>query len=413
MHKHSYFDVGTKPRPFIYESLSFDIFFSILTAQKTAGYILEVTGNYLTLHSVQNELEKLETTCTSYIYDHTVSGATGFLFLGQNGPEDAVIFKKLQRDFAVNLSPTHALLSSLSGTSTDDFAETKFYSKLSNQLEVFKREHLPYVHGTDRLKIKAEFGSIYVENVQCLTPRVGIVENILSQAADPKNQPGQARRQHLMRHKFKPISRGADGWTAAFESSSPESTDETYTLGIKEGKNHTLTVSYDRDLKFSDVEIPPINWVVADVKAQRPAGTKLRDIDFRITVCSERKLEADEKEEVMKSANYEIFKTKSIITKQPNGSQGLILANDYLKKASFVRHDKTSIYRIYDGNLSLQVKEVQKYDVRGTRFLNNPKTFTELQIWGHFNGKDDKELAMTVARDLWSATKRLRPHIRN
>lgn len=307
----------------------------------------------------------------------------------------------------------HALLSSLSGTSTDDFAETKFYSKLSSQLEVFKREHLPYVHGTDRLKIKAEFGSIYVENAQSLTSRVDIVENTLSQTADPKNQSGQARRQPLMRHKFIPISRGADGWTAAFDSISPESTDETYTLGIKEGKNHILTVSYDRDLKFSDVEIPPINWVVADVKAQRPAGAKLRDIDFRITVCSERKLEADEKEEVMKSANYEIFKTKSIITKQPNGSQGLILANDYLKKASFVRHDKTSIYRIYNGNLSLQVKEVKKYDVKGARFLNTPKTFTELQLWGHFNGKDDKELAMTVAKDLWSATKRLRPHICN
>lgn len=307
----------------------------------------------------------------------------------------------------------HALLSSLSGTSTDDFAETKFYSRLSSQLEVFKREHLPYVHGTDRLKIKAEFGSIYVENVPSDTSRVGVVEDTLSQTADPKNQSGQARKQPLMRHKFIPISRGADGWTAAFDSISAESTDETYTLGIKEGKNHILTVIYDRDLKFSDVEIPPINWVVAVVKAQRPAGTKLRDIDFRITVCSERKLEADEKEEVMKSANYEIFKTKCIITKQPNGSQGLILSNDYLKKASFVRHDKTSIYRIYNGNLSLQVKEVQKYDVRGTRFLNNPKTFTELQIWGHFNGKDDEELAMPVARDLWSATKRLRPHINN
>ena len=323
--------------------------------------------------------------------------------MGQNGPEDAVTFKKLQRDFAVNLNL---------GISTEDFSETKFYSKLSSQLEVFKREHLAYVHGTDRLKIKAEFGSIYVENVQSLTSRVDIVENTLSQTADPKNQSPQARRQPLMRHKFIPISRGADGWTAAFESSSLESTDETYTLGIKAGKNHILTVIYDRDLKFCDVEIPPINWVVVDVKAPRPAGTRSRDIDFRVTVCSERKLESEEKEEVMKSANYEIFKTKSIISKQPNGGQGLVLANEFQKKASFVRHERTSMYRIYNGNLSLQVKEVQKYEVKGTRFLNTPsKTFTELQIWGQFNGKDDDELAMTVARDLWSATKKLRPHI--
>ena len=354
----------------------------------------------------------METTCTSYIYDHTVTGATGFLFLGQNGPEDAVTFKKLQRDFAVNLNPIHALLSSLSGSSTDDFAETKFCSMLSSQLEVFKREHLSYVHGTDRLKVRAEFGSIYVENVQSLASQVKVVENILSQNADPKYQSGQARRQPLMRHKFIPISRGADGWTAAFESSSLESTEETYTLGIKAGKNHILTVIYDRELKFSDVEIPPINWVVVDVKAPRPAGARSRDINFRVTVCSERKLEAEEKEEVMKSGNYEIFKTKSIISKQPNEGQGLVLASDYLKKASFVRHDKTSMYRIYNGNLSLQVKEVQKYDVKGTRFLNTPsKTFTELQIWGLFDGKGDEELAMTVARDLWSATKKLRPHI--
>ena len=332
--------------------------------------------------------------------------------MGQNGPEDAVTFKRLQRDFAVNLCPINALLSSLSGPSTDDFAEIKFCSMLSSQLEVFKREHLSYVHGTDRLKIKAEFGSIYVENVQSLTSRVEIVENTLSQSADAKNQSGQARRLPFMRHKFIPISRGADGWTAAFESSSLESTEETYTLGIKAGKNHILTVIYDGDLKFCDVEIPPIKWVVVDVKAPRPARKKSRDIDFRVTVCSERKLEAEEKEEVMTSGSYEIFKTKSIISKQPNGVQGLVVASDYTKKASFVRHDKTSMYRIYNGNLSLQVKEVQKYEVKGTRFLNTPsKIFTELQIWGLFNGKDDEEQAMTVARNLWSATKKLRPHI--
>lgn len=336
------------------------------------------------------------------------------MFLGQNGPEDAVTFKKLQRDFAVNLNPMNGLLSSLNlnDAPARDFAETKFRSILSSQLEVFKREHLPYMHGTDRLKIKAEFGSIYVENVQNLMSCVEIVEKILSLHADPKIQPGQKKNQNLMRHKFIPISRGADGWTAAFESSSQESTEETYTLGIKEGRNHTITVIYDRDLQFCDVEIPPINWVRIDVKAPRPARAKSRDVDFRVTVCSERRLEGEEKDEVMKSPNYEIFKTKSIISKSPNGGPGLVLANEFLKKVAFVRHDKTSMYHIYNGNLSLQVKEVHKYDVKGTRFLNSPsKIFTEVQIWGWFNGKDDEEVAMNVARDLWSATKKLRPHI--
>ncbi|KAJ7393636.1 hypothetical protein OS493_003291 [Desmophyllum pertusum] len=321
---------------------------TIRPAQKSAGYILEATGNYLTLHSVQSELEKLETTCTSYIYDHTVSGATRFLFLDQNGPSDVVTFKKLKRDFAVNLNPLAVSLASMS--IEDDVAETKFCSVLSSQLEVFKRQHLSYVHGTDTLKIKAEFGSIYVENAHALVSLaiVGTVEDTLSKNADPKNQSGQAKKQNLMRHKFIPLwSSGC--WTAAFQLSSHESTEETYTLGIKAGKNHTMTVIYDEDLQFHDVEIPPINWVVVDVKAPRPARTKSRDIDFRVTVCSERKLDAEEKEEVMKSANYEIFKTKSIISKAPNG--GLVLASEFLNKVAFVRHDKTSLYHVYRGKL--------------------------------------------------------------
>ena len=375
-------------------------------AQKSAGYILEATGNYLTLHSVQSELEKLETTCTSYIYDHTVSGATRFLFLGQDGPSDMVTFKKLQRDFAVNLNPLVVSLASISG---EDVAEKKFCSILSSQLDVFKRQHLSYVHGTDTLKIKAEFGSIYVENAPGLVLPLSTVEDTLSNNADAKNQSGQAKKQNLMRHKFIPLwSSGC--WTAAFQLSSHESTEETYTLGIKAGKNHTMTVIYDEDLQFHDVEIPPINWVVVDVKAPRPARTKSRDIDFRVTVCSERKLDAEEKEEVMKSANYEIFKTKSIISKAPNG--GLVLASEFLNKVAFVRHDKTSLYHVYRGKLLLQVKEVDKYDVRGKRFLNSPsKSFTEMQIWGMFNGKGDEEEAMELARDVWSATKKLLPHI--
>lgn len=357
-------------------------------------------------------MEKLEKTCTSYIYDHTVSGATRFLFLDQNGPEDPVTFKKLQRDFAVNLNSVNSLLLSLNGATTEDFAETKFRSILSSQLEVFKREHLSYVHGTDRLKIKAEFGSIYVENAQSLMSRVEIVEDILSQSSDPKHQSGQRRNQNVMRHKFIPISRGAEGWSAAFEPIPQEPTKETYALGIKEGKNYTRIVTFDSDMQFCDVEIPPINWVVVDVKAPRPARSRSRDVDFRVTVFSERRLEGDEKDEVMESANYNMFRTKSIISKAVNGGPGLVLANEFLKKVAFVRHEKTSMYQICHGNLSVQVKEVQKYEVKGTRFLNSPsKSFTELQICGSFNGKDDEVAAMTVARDLWSAAKKLRPHI--
>lgn len=386
------------------------LFFFPFLAQST-GYILEATGNYLTLHTVQNELEKIEKTCTSYIYDHTVSGATRFLFLDQKGPDDSVTFKQLQRDYAVNLNSLNGLLLFLDDQPTEDFAERKFLSLISSQLEVFKREHLPYVHGTEKLKIRAEFGSLYVQNAQGVASSVGTVEEVLSRNADAKNRSGHGQRQNLMRHKFIPVSGGGDGWTAAFPSRSHETSEETYTLGIKAGKNHTMTVLYDSELQFYDVEIPPINWVVADVKAPRPMRAKSRDIDFRVTVCSERKL-GDEREEVMNSPGYEIFKTKSILSKPSTGGFDLLLANDYLKKVAFVRHDKTSMYQIHNGNLLLQVKEVQKYDAKGTRFLRSPKNFTEVQIFGFFHGKGDQEEAMNVARDLWSAAKRLRPHIK-
>ncbi|KAJ7393663.1 hypothetical protein OS493_003319 [Desmophyllum pertusum] len=108
-----------------------------------------------------------------------------------------------------------------------------------------------------------------------------------------------------------------------------------------------MTAIYDKDLQFHDVEIPPINWVVVDVKAPRPAGKRSRDIDFRVTVCSERKLDAEEKEEVMKSANYEYLR----------------------RNLSSARHPMES--------------------------------FTEIQIWGMFNGKRDEEEAMELARDVW------------
>ena len=356
----------------------------------------------------------MESTCQAYIYDHTVSGGTRFLFLNQNGPEDAVTFKRLPKgDFAVNLNNANLLLAGLTPHEQVDIAEIKFQSTLSSQLKLFQREYLPYMHGSDTLKITAEFGSIYAENVQLLLSTVDVVEDRLSANADPKNQSGQAKRQGRMRHKFIPFSGRSDGWSVAFRTPPVAlSEKETYTLGIKAGKNHTMTLVYDEDLNFCEVQIPPINWVTADVKAPRRVGAKSRDTDFRITVCSERQLGTEEeKEEVMTSANYDKF--KSAIRKPASGAAGLELPHELQKKVAFVRHDKTSIYEV-DGKKSffIEVKQVQKYDARGSRFLNNPKTFTDVKIFGVFNGKDDdQEDATNIAREVWAVAKKLRPHI--
>lgn len=383
--------------------------FSFFLAQRSAGYILEATGNYLTLHGVQNELEKLETTCQSYIYDHTVSGGTRFLFLNQSSQEQRVTFKKLNRDFAVNTAEM-ALLNS-----GEDLAERKFQNAISSQLRVYNREYLPYVHGTDTLSVKAEFGSIYVENVPPVSLISGStaesVERTLSENADPKNQSARGRRNtQLMRHKFVPFSGRVAASSIAFLERLPQSSSESYTVGIKAGKNHTLTVNYNENLEFCDVEIPSINWVVADVKAPRSSNSKSRDIDMRITICSERKLdEEDEKQEIMASANYTRF--KYALRRPANGGSQLELAHELQNKVSFVRHDKTSTYRVPDNNsIFIQVKEVEKYETKGQRLLNNPKTFIEEQIRGSFNGKNENE-AMNVANEVWEAAKKLRQHI--
>ena len=369
------------------------------------------------MHTVQNELEKIETTCRSYIYDHTVGGASRFLFLDQNGPNDMVNFKQLQRDYAVNLVPLNGLLRhglGLDDGPNSDLVEQKFLSLISSQMGVFKQEYLPYVHGADRLMIRVEFGSIYVQNARFDAPMVGAVEDMLSQNADSRNRPGsnQTQKRKLMTHKFIPVLGGGESWTAAFPTTFRESFEETYTLGITEGKNQTKTVLYDSELQFCDVDIPPINWVVADVKAPRHAGARSRDIDFRVTVCSQRKLKEDEKDEVMSSPGYEMFRTKSILCKPDDTSSNLELASGFQTKVSYVRHNKTSIYKISDGNLFLQVKEVMKYDGKGSRCRKPSKNFTEAQIFGFFDGKGDPEEAMKVSRNLWSAAKRLRPHIR-
>lgn len=385
------------------------IYFPFFLAQRSAGYILEATGNYLTLHGVQNELEKLETTCQSYIYDHTVSGGTRFLFLNQSSQEQRVTFKKLNRDFAVNTAEM-ALLNS-----GEDLAARKFQNAISSQLRVYNREYLPYVHGTDTLSVKAEFGSIYVENVPPVSLILGStaesVERTLSENADPKNQSARGRRNtQLMRHKFVPFSGRVAASSIAFLERLLQSSSESYTVGIKAGKNHTLTVNYNENLEFCDVEIPSINWVVADVKAPRSSNSKSRDIDMRITICSERKLdEEDEKQEIMASANYTRF--KSAIRRPANGGSQLELAHELQNKVSFVRHDKTSTYRVPDNNsIFIQVKEVEKYETKGQRLLKNPKTFIEEQIRGSFNGKNENE-AMNVANEVWEAAKKLRQHI--
>ena len=389
----------------------FSSVFSLL-AQRSSGYILEATGNYLTLHGVQNELERLETTCKSWIYNHTVSGAPQFLFLNQTDETSVVTFKKLQRDYAVNM-PALPLVR-LSQT-PDDLAERKFVKLLSSQLQTFRKEYLSYVHGTKSLRIKAEFGSIYVENVNFTHSTVGAVERELSRNADPKMQSSQARNQlhqSVMKHKFIPLQNGGGGWTAVFPLADRESSQETYTLGIKAGNkaNQTMSLIFDSNLDFCDIEIPPIRWMVTDVKSPRNVISKSRDIDFRITVTSHRKLEGDEKETVMKSATYEKFRSKPIITKGAN--QELEVAREFQSKLAFVRHDTTELYRIRSEatEIFLQLKTGKKYFGKNARVLTNPKPVTDVQLWADLDSESEEE-ATAIAKNMWNASKKLRPHI--
>ena len=292
--------------------------------------------------------------------------------------------------------------------STEDKAETKFLNTLSCQLQLFQREHLPYIHGSAKLMVRAEFGSIFAENISLALSTVREVEDMLSENADPRNQLGKAN--ESTRHKFKPlIDKGGD-WSASFPSRNLISTRESFTLGIKASKNQGLTLVYDKDLTFCDVEIPPINWVVADIKTPRPMGARSRDTDIRITVCSERKLEADEKQDVMMSADCERF--KPVIRKSSTSGSDLELVMEKKEMVLFVRHDKTSVYEVQDSsNFWIEEREVKKYKVnKDSRFLSNPRASSEVKICGVFDGKDSAN-AKKIAQDVWAAAKKLQVQI--
>ena len=367
------------------------------------GYILEAKGNYLTLHNVQKELEKLEATCKSYIYDHNVSGGTRFLFLNQISSEDPVEFKPLNSHFAVNLKGESYF--------AEDKAETKFLNTLSHQLELFQREYLPYIHGSSTLTIKAEFGRILAENVSFARSTVREVEDMFSENADPKNQSGKANREKSARHKFTPFIDNAGDWSASFPLRKHISTQESFTLGIKASKNQGLTFVYDKNLTFCDVEIPPINWVVADIKTPRPRGARSHDTDIRITVCSERKLEGGEKHDVMMSADYERF--KPVIRKTTTSDSVLELVMEQKEMVLFARHDKTSVYEVQDtSNFWIEEREVKMYQVKGSRLLGNPRASSEVKICGVFDGKDLAN-AKRIAHDVWAAAKKLQAQINN
>ena len=195
--------------------------------------------------------------------------------------------------------------------------------------------------------VRAEFGSIYAENI-LLDRSVEEVEETFSESADPRNQSGKAYKKTMKRHKFMPFNDKVGDWSAPFPSRILISNRESFTLRIKASKNQGLTLVYDEDLTFCDVEIPPINWVVADIKTPRPMGARTRDTDIRITVCSERKLEADEKQDVMTSADYERF--KSVIRKSSASGSDLELAKEQKEMVLFDRHDKTSVYEVQDSS---------------------------------------------------------------
>ena len=365
------------------------------------GYILEAKGNYLTLHNVQKELEKLEATCKSYIYDHNVSGGTRFLFLNQRAAEDPVEFKPLNSQFAVNLKCI--------SYSTEDKAETKFLNTLSRQLELFRREYLPYIHGSSTLTIRAEFGRIFAENISFAPSTVREVEDMFSENADPRKQSGNANREKSARHKFTPFIDNAGDWSASFPSRKHISTQESYTLGVKVSKNQGLTFVYDKNLTFCDIEIPSINWVVADIKTPRPRDARSHDTDIRITVCSERKLEGDEKQDAMMSADYERFKPD--IRKSTRSGSVLELVMERKEMVLFVRHDKTSVYEVQDSSsFWIEEREIKTYKAKGSRFLSDPRASSEVKICGVFDGKDSAN-AKEIAQDVWAAAKKLQVQI--
>ena len=97
-------------------------------------------------------------------------------------------------------------------------------------------------------------------------------------------------------------------------------THESYEVTFKPDRQTSINLLYDVNMKFIQVQIPPIKWLVVDAKSLRPSTSRSRDIDFRMVISSERHWPAAR---VATSGEYEKFKTKKVIL----GSCGY---NDYL-----------------------------------------------------------------------------------
>ena len=383
--------------------LLFILYYSLISAQRSAGYVMEVFGNYLALYKVQNELEKIAMICKSYIYDHVVTGAPRFIFMCQTGSAAAVKFTRLKRDCAVNL-----LSPSLLDNAED---QRKFVSAFEEQMVAFRRECLPYMHGDNQLDFHVEFGSIYANQTPffgALT--VGNVEKMLEGAADPQRKAAQARNRGSPRqlsHKFISLSTPSDLWNSSFPGLTHESTSEVYILEVKAGKN-TIRFAFNSNMEFTGLKIPPVTWLCADVKTPRPTESRSRDVDIRLSVSSPRELRNEAKRKVVESPVYEKYVKGNVIRKNPT-SGTLELDRSVFRKILYVRHEKTRSYKVPDLPIPLQLHAcvVDKYKVQNNHVLTNPAHSVEVQLFTSFAGNDATN-APAVAEHMWSAAKQLK-----
>jgi hypothetical protein len=389
-----------------------------VSAERGGKFIMEVLGNYSTLGKCQAERQSLEKRLKGiFVYNSTMNGGFRFSFLGQRSDEDPVTVKELGKDFAVNLKHTP----SQSGQD-----EKKLLNAVGQQLGVFNKNYVSYLHGSKKLEMTFEYGSIYITNAHAWVESGSTVENVektlIQSAPDSishRRKENPTVTTNNIASKFIPAEsknnnlslKDLQKSSASLGTISHVETNEHYLVEIKDGNNLEvhLKIIYDKDFRFKQYQFKPFKWLVAELKTHRPPGASSRDIDFRFTMTSARELETQEAREL---PIYETFGMTEILSKEDGR---LKFSAECHKKVTSVELVTVDVHKVdHQGSvIFIEVERIKRFNGKNSYEVGKPSSeFSTLRLRGVFDSHDTDK-AREVTKHLLSAGKIIRPLVQH
>ncbi|XP_048583369.1 uncharacterized protein LOC5504594 isoform X2 [Nematostella vectensis] len=352
----------------------------IRPVKKGPGYVMEITGTYLTLFKAQTELYRMEQlTQDTSAYNHLVKNGKRFIFMGQSGPLDNVCAKQLKKgDFALNL---------IEVTSESGVDEVKLVKAVEEQFKVTELR-LDYLHGSRDLRVSVEFGSIYVCN-----GHQWVIGAKVQQVEDTLRRGGAHGSPSV---KWNPQRTFAQSWRAAFPDAVQTSTTSKYVLEVKQGKHSGLTIVFNDKLEFESFRTPPFRWLEVDMKSPRATSARTADTDIRLIMTSQREITREDAESL---PNYQSYASQRMLQMENNN---VSIAPAFRSKVASPRKEMTSIYRVSTGVVFLE-------ECTSVGIGPNTQAKTNVTLFAkELSGDAPREAAKAVLR----AAKTLRPYIR-